>query len=80
MNPIQLLNGSITRVRLKKFKGTLNGMIQDLWNDIDKIQICNKEACIGLELNNINQHLVTLIQVKVTPAQYEIEPDCLDGP
>lgn len=45
---IQLPNRLIIRARLKKFKDALNVMIQGLWNDIDKIQECNKEVCINL--------------------------------
>ena len=51
-DPLSLPNGPITRLRAKRFKEALNGLIQEIWTDSKKTKM----------RSNANQGLVHIIK------------------
>ena len=51
-DPLSLPSGPITRLRAKRFKETLNGLIQEIWAD-------SKKTTMG---SNANQGLIHIIK------------------
>jgi hypothetical protein len=47
---LEVLVGSVTRLRAKEFKKAFSGLLQDIWAKVDFKRICNnkKQALINL--------------------------------
>ena len=42
-DPLEVPVGPITRLRAKKFKEAFNGLLQDTWDKVDFMRICNNK-------------------------------------
>jgi hypothetical protein len=57
-DPLEVPVGPVTRLRVKKFKETFNGLLQDTWAKVDFKRICNNKEQTLINLIHVQEGLV----------------------
>ena len=57
-DPLEVLAGSVTRLRAKKFKEAFNGLLQDTWAKVDFKRIFNNKEQALINLIHVQEGLV----------------------
>jgi hypothetical protein len=57
-DPLEVPVGPVTRLRVKRFKETFNGLLQDMWAKVDFNRILNNEEQAVINLIYFQEGLV----------------------
>jgi hypothetical protein len=57
-DPLEVLVGPVTRLRVKRFKETFNGLLQDTWAKVDFKRILNIEEQAVINLIHVKRGLL----------------------
>ena len=57
-NPLEVLVGQVTRIRVKKFKEAFNELLQETWAKVDFKRICNNKEQALINLIHVQEGLV----------------------
>jgi len=57
-DPLEVLDGPVTRLRAKRFKKAFNGLLQDTWAKVDFKRILNNEEQAVINLIHVQEGLV----------------------
>jgi hypothetical protein len=57
-DPLEVLVGLVTRIRVKRFKEAFNGLLQDTWAKVDFKRILNNEEQDMINLIHVQEGLI----------------------